>query len=529
MAPPGGANVRNAQLADPPLFTQIGGVHGTVSGGPMIGTAGGFTGNWWEIIWDAEPPDQNQQPGWSAASVLLLAPPAGDIPQRIFSSRHYTTDNIFWQSGNAPASTSPPNPKLGSALGNCTWYAHGRLRELGYGTGQLSALRGNASDWDDQARAAAIKIDSTPAVGAIAQSDQQNHVAVVESVNADGTITVTESSYVGDNPTSLWNFLWRHRTVSPSWFQNFIHVNRTAAPQFVWAKGVSGTSSAQPNSIAVDAQGNCWIAGDFLNGTLIFGNSTLTASARTPNNVAINTFVAKYDPNGSVLWAQRAGGDGHDRGNGVAVDPFGNACVVGSFMGVASFGGLTLSSAGPYAAFITKYGSQGEVLWANKVDGANGTCVANGVAADRSGNFYVTGSFRGACAFDSGTSLATPDTALFVAKYDSNGSLSWVTKIGGNQWFTGGYGIAVDPSGNCYVTGAFLGQPDGTDLSNTTSSAAALMLKYDSTGKLQWARKASTAPSDSQRLPWIEKETRALSGVSKTAMYSRTRRCQPRR
>src|ERR1051326_4309635 len=51
-----GANVRNDQLAETSLFIQEGGVHGTITGGPVQGTAGGFTGNWWKIRWDAQPP-----------------------------------------------------------------------------------------------------------------------------------------------------------------------------------------------------------------------------------------------------------------------------------------------------------------------------------------------------------------------------------------------------------------------------------------------------------------------------------------
>ena len=159
MAAVDSANVRNAQFADPPLFPQTRGVHGTIIGGPVTGAAGGYSGKWWEINWDSEPPDLNQQPGWCAESVISLAPTAGDVPQPNFSSSYYTSANIFWQDGNAPVSTNPPNPQLGSTLGNCTWYAHGRLRELGYNTTQLESLHGDASKWDNEALANSISVD----------------------------------------------------------------------------------------------------------------------------------------------------------------------------------------------------------------------------------------------------------------------------------------------------------------------------------------------------------------------------------
>lgn len=225
MAASGGANVRNGGLTSI-LFTQNGGVFGTLVGSPMNGTAGGFTGNWWKIDWDSEPPNQNGSQGWTAESKLLVAPSTGDVPMPNLSSRYYTTDNLFFP-------TLAPNSIGGTigTLGDCTWYAHGRLRELGYNSNQLNALHRDAGEWATDALAAGISVDSNPTVGSIAQVNSGRfsslgHVAVVESVNADGTITVTESSYSND-ATSVWDFLWHHRNVSRadlSWPSNFIHI-----------------------------------------------------------------------------------------------------------------------------------------------------------------------------------------------------------------------------------------------------------------------------------------------------------------
>ncbi len=222
-----GTKVRNEQLSNV-LYTQDGGVHGTIIGGPLSGTAGGFSGNWWKIEWDAEPPDQNQVQGYCSESMISLAFLSGDIPQPDFSGSCYSSvTNIFWKNGFAPSSMNPPNPKLGSALGNCTWYAYGRMLELGFSNAQLSALQGDASKWDDEALAAHISIDGPPLVGSIAQTDAAanglGHVAIVESVNSDSTITVTESSW-DTSLSSTWNFVWRHRTVSSSWFSKYIRV-----------------------------------------------------------------------------------------------------------------------------------------------------------------------------------------------------------------------------------------------------------------------------------------------------------------
>ena len=224
------ANVRNEQLADPPLFVQTGGVHGTITEGPMQGTAGGFTGNWWRVRWDSQPPDQGVVQGWCADSVISAASPTGDVPPPDVSARYYTDANRFWISGQAPNANPRAANFSDAALGNCTWYAHGRLRQLGFNVAQANVLSGNASEWDNQARAAAngILVDTLPSVGSIAQTDSGagglGHVAVVEAVHGDGTITVTESGY-SESTSSPWNFLWRHRTTSKLWFENFIHVS----------------------------------------------------------------------------------------------------------------------------------------------------------------------------------------------------------------------------------------------------------------------------------------------------------------
>jgi surface antigen len=107
------------------------------------------------------------------------------------------------------------------AYGNCTWYAYERRVQLGLPVG---SFWGNAATWAMYARAAGYRVDNTPSVGAIAQwnayqggSYYAGHVGVVESVNSDGSITISEMNY-------LYNFnRVTSRTISPSSVSNFIH------------------------------------------------------------------------------------------------------------------------------------------------------------------------------------------------------------------------------------------------------------------------------------------------------------------
>lgn len=139
-----------------------------------------------------------------------------------FSLPAYREDNLFWRSGYAPKSTNPPFTNLGNAKGNCTWYVNGRLQQLGYDPSILSNLTSNADRWDDQARAAGIYMSRTPQVGAIAQWES-GHVAVVERVNSDGTIVISESSYSPVSGSS-YDYLYNTRTISAASPSTYIHV-----------------------------------------------------------------------------------------------------------------------------------------------------------------------------------------------------------------------------------------------------------------------------------------------------------------
>lgn len=83
------------------------------------------------------------------------------------------------------------------AYGNCTWYAYNRRAELGRPVGSLWS---HARLWDDNAIAAGYRVDRSPEPGAVYQTDGYTgfgHVGVVERVNEDGSIVVSEMNYYG--------------------------------------------------------------------------------------------------------------------------------------------------------------------------------------------------------------------------------------------------------------------------------------------------------------------------------------------
>ncbi|HRF19894.1 MAG TPA: SBBP repeat-containing protein, partial [Chitinophagaceae bacterium] len=181
------------------------------------------------------------------------------------------------------------------------------------------------------------------------------------------------------------------------------------------------------------------------------------------------------------------------------VDGSGNVCVTGVFQGTVDFdpgaGTVSLTSAGSYDVLFAKYDADGNYVYA-KALGGTGSDFGNGIAVDGSGNVYVTGYFSGTADFDPGAGTANIISAgtqdIFFAKYDASGNYVYAKALGG----TGGdysNDIALDGSGNVYVTGYFNGTGDfdpGAGTANLTSAGNndLFFAKYDASGNYVYAK-----------------------------------------
>jgi hypothetical protein len=214
----------------------------------------------------------------------------------------------------------------------------------------------------------------------------------------------------------------------------------------LWAHRFGGSGTDLADAIARDSSGNLYIAGSFQN-SVTFGSTTLTSKGSS------DVFVVKLDSAGNVVWARSAGGSGFDQATAIAVDSAGNVIVSGQFQGSAGFGSTTLNSKGSYDAFVAKYNASGTAQWAHSF-GGTGSDTAAGVAVDGSGNAFVTGRFAGSAAFGSTTLASHGSYDAYLAKLSPTGSVTWVHGYGG-PGADQGNAVAVDSSGNAYMTGSF--------------------------------------------------------------------------
>jgi hypothetical protein len=210
-------------------------------------------------------------------------------------------------------------------------------------------------------------------------------------------------------------------------------------------------------SIAVDGSGNAYVTG--MTGSIDF--PTTLGAFQTTYGGNSDVFVTKLNPTGSgLVYSTYLGGNSADQGNDIAVDAVGNAFLTG-YTGSANFptsaGAFqTTYGGGSLDAFVTMLNPTGSGLVYSTYLGGSDFDGGHGIAVDVAGSAYVAG-FTTSTNFP--TTLGAFQTALggsfdaFVTKLNPTGSaLVYSTHLGGSDGDIAN-GIAVDASGDAYVTG----------------------------------------------------------------------------
>ena len=229
----------------------------------------------------------------------------------------------------------------------------------------------------------------------------------------------------------------------------------TPAGAVVFSTFLGGGSQDVGEAIAVDSGGSIYLTGV----TSSSNFPVLHALEPSPKSVGGHAFVTKLNTIGSaLLYSTYLGGSLSDIGNGIAVDAAGNATVVGNTSS-ADFPVLNPIQANPTGAFVSKLNEPGSAFVYSTFLGGNTGTSANAIALDTTGNAYVTGSTAADFpvtpgAYQTSCAKVGPATdCAYVTEVNAAGTvLVYATYLSGSNDDVG-TGIAVDTSGNAYVTG----------------------------------------------------------------------------
>jgi len=221
---------------------------------------------------------------------------------------------------------------------------------------------------------------------------------------------------------------------------------------FQWVRTFDGLEGERDNRIAVDSVGNVYITGGFW-GTKQFGSTFLTSAG------GYDAYVVKYDNNGNFMYAVRGGSPLDDRGSSITIDPFGDIYITGEFRDYAIFGTDTMNNnGGPNGRdiFVAKMKPNGTWVWATKAGSNGGGDRGDRIVSNKKGDLFVTGQFKGNAAFGSIslTALAQDSLQVFIAAIDTAGKWKWAV-AGGSSYEDRGTGLACDDSCNVYNCGYY--------------------------------------------------------------------------
>jgi hypothetical protein len=298
------------------------------------------------------------------------------------------------------------------------------------------------------------------------------------AIDADGNAYVSGFNHIGTFPTTPGAF---DTTFNGGGYDEFVVKLSPDGGALVYSTYLGGSDSDGGDAkMAVDSAGNAYVTGytgspDFPATTGAFD----TTHNGGPEPGYGDVFVTKVNASGSdLVYSTFLGGAGDELGYGLAVDGAGNAYVTGygnspNFPTTPGAFDITYNG-GSWDGFVTKLNANGAALVYSTFLGGSSWDSTVGIAIDAGGSAYVTGMLTSSDfpktpgAFDRRYSAHYD---AFVTKLSPDGStLVYSTFLGGNDWDAGA-AVAVDSSGEAYVTGYsyspdFPTTPDALDRTN---------------------------------------------------------------
>lgn len=298
------------------------------------------------------------------------------------------------------------------------------------------------------------------------------------TVDASGSAYVAGYTFSSDFPVTSGALQTTFRGGSLEHGDAFVTKLSADGSSLVYSTYLGGSDDDEGHGIALDSSGDAWVGGltnseDFPVTAGAFQTTALPSlsSVCLPSNFCGHGFLAKLNPTGSgLLYGTYLAGGYHESVQAVAVDPSGDAFAAGFTMSndfpTTAGAFQTGLSESAQNAFVAKFSSQGALIYSTYLggDGDEGGSgeQALGIAVDTTGSAYITGNtnsidfpvFNAYQASLAGVAENAFFQNAFVAKLHPAGcALTYSTYLGGSFAPSAANAIAVDSSGDAFITG----------------------------------------------------------------------------
>ena len=156
----------------------------------------------------------------------------------------------------------------------------------------------------------------------------------------------------------------------------------------LWAKSAGSVGMDETGrDIATDKQGYIYLSGR-ISGTTTFGNDTLYITQLGSNDM----FIAKFDPSGTAIWGKNT--KSRNAGPGpLCVDEYSNCYVTGWFKDSAFYNSVPIYTSYNTESFITKFDEQGTLIWAKEFGGKGAQWGLQDIDLDQNNNLVFAGGY----------------------------------------------------------------------------------------------------------------------------------------
>lgn len=221
------------------------------------------------------------------------------------------------------------------------------------------------------------------------------------------------------------------------------------AGSLLWIRQGAGPSSDQAYTLSCDGEGNVLLTASYFY-SIEIGDTLLTTANPT------GVFFAKFDGEGNLLFARQADGNGLIARSLGVFDPEGNICFGGNFSDQLSIGPYHFD-AGAFNVdvFIARYSPDGNLLWAGHGQGG-GSDQLVAISAGPLNDVYLTGHYLEDIHFDDLTipyTLCCGSAEIFIVRYTSDGTPAWGEQISGERAMV--ESVAKNQHDELFVSGMF--------------------------------------------------------------------------